>query len=142
MKKKLLVLVLSLFLLFVFPTSVQARQGCCSWHGGVDHCDTSVGRYVCNDGTYSPSCGCYIDPVPATSKPTLPPTPTPIPTVVPTIRPTPTQTPITQVEGASTSSGGSVLGGLIGVTAVLGGGYYGLKWLARVTAPKDPENTV
>lgn len=38
---------------------VTAQQGCCSWHGGVSHCDSSVGRKVCNDGTYSPSCTCY-----------------------------------------------------------------------------------
>lgn len=48
---------------FIFGVPVQARRGCCSWHGGVSYCDTSVGRYVCNDGTYSPSCGCsYIPP--------------------------------------------------------------------------------
>lgn len=34
------------------------KSGCCSWHGGVSHCDTAVGTYVCNDGTYSPTCGC------------------------------------------------------------------------------------
>lgn len=38
---------------------VLAQQGCCSWHGGISYCDSSVGTYVCNDGTYSPSCGCY-----------------------------------------------------------------------------------
>ncbi len=32
------------------------RQGCCSHHGGVSYCDHSLGRAVCNDGTYSPSC--------------------------------------------------------------------------------------
>lgn len=37
---------------------VEATQGCCSWHGGVDYCDEEEGRLVCNDGTYSPSCGC------------------------------------------------------------------------------------
>lgn len=51
---------LILLLFFVFP--VNAQQGCCSWHGGVDYCDTSVGRYVCNDGTYSPTCDCYYEP--------------------------------------------------------------------------------
>jgi len=38
----------------------NAQRGCCSYHGGVSGCDTSVGRQVCNDGTYSPSCGCQI----------------------------------------------------------------------------------
>jgi len=33
-----------------------ARQGCCSWHGGV--CGCSGGRLVCCDGSFSPSCGC------------------------------------------------------------------------------------
>jgi hypothetical protein len=36
----------------------RGNQGCCSWHGGVDGCDRDVGSLVCNDGTYSPSCGC------------------------------------------------------------------------------------
>jgi hypothetical protein len=36
----------------------NGNQGCCSWHGGVGGCDTSVGRLVCSDGLYSPSCGC------------------------------------------------------------------------------------
>lgn len=36
----------------------QARRGCCSWHDGVCGCDSNVGRLICCDGTYSPSCGC------------------------------------------------------------------------------------
>jgi hypothetical protein len=48
---------------------VYAERGCCSWHGGVSHCDSSVGRYVCSDGSYSPTCGCYYAP-PAKPKPT------------------------------------------------------------------------
>lgn len=47
---------------------VSARSGCCSWHGGVSRCDTSVGRYVCNDGTYSPTCGC--ERIPSSPSPT------------------------------------------------------------------------
>lgn len=49
-------LFLILFLLIGVPA--EAQRGCCSWHGGVSHCDVSVGRKVCNDGTYSPSCTC------------------------------------------------------------------------------------
>lgn len=49
---------LTTIILFSFCTSLYAKSGCCSWHDGVSHCDTSVGRYVCNDGTYSPSCTC------------------------------------------------------------------------------------
>lgn len=57
MKSTLLsVLMFSMFL--SFPILTQARSGCCSWHGGVSGCDSSVGRQVCNDGTLSPSCTC------------------------------------------------------------------------------------
>lgn len=51
---------LLLFIVFTFifaVSQVYAQQGCCSWHGGISHC-ASNGRYVCNDGTYSPSCTC------------------------------------------------------------------------------------
>lgn len=53
--KKLVIL----FLVFIFfmPCSVFARQGCCSWHGGVAGCGRN-GRQLCNDGTYSPTCTC------------------------------------------------------------------------------------
>lgn len=51
----------------IFPIDVDARRGCCSHHGGVSHCNTSIGMYVCNDGTVSPTCGCeYV--APATTK--------------------------------------------------------------------------
>lgn len=46
----------------LYADPANARSGCCSWHGGVAYCDTSVGRYVCNDGEYSPSCGCATSP--------------------------------------------------------------------------------
>jgi len=36
-----------------------ARSGCCSWHRGV--CDCYLGRVVCCDGTFSPSCLCNRD---------------------------------------------------------------------------------
>lgn len=55
---------------FAVSTSfVSATRGCCSWHGGVSYCDSSVGTLVCNDGTYSPSCGCQIN-IQPTSTPT------------------------------------------------------------------------
>ncbi len=59
--KKLLV---ALFLLFIisWPSFSLATSGCCSWHGGVCGCDESVGRQVCCDGSYSPSCGCAYNP--------------------------------------------------------------------------------
>jgi hypothetical protein len=43
----------------VVSSNVQlAKSGCCSHHGGVCNCDRNVGRQVCCDGSYSPSCGC------------------------------------------------------------------------------------
>jgi len=69
------VLLLSLASSAALLVITYAESGCCSWHGGVSYCDTSVGRYVCNDGTYSPSCGCAR----ITPKPIYIPTPTPTP---------------------------------------------------------------
>lgn len=51
-----------LIIFLFFPVTVFAGQGCCSHHGGQDYCDSSVGRWVCGDGTYSPSCECYQEP--------------------------------------------------------------------------------
>jgi len=56
MKKYYLLPVLGIFLLSSHATS--AASGCCYRHGGVSHCDAPIGRQVCNDGTYSPSCTC------------------------------------------------------------------------------------
>jgi len=57
--KRLIIIILVVFLsIFASFRIIDAKSGCCSWHGGVSHCDTSVGRQVCNDGTYSPSCTC------------------------------------------------------------------------------------
>jgi hypothetical protein len=50
------------FFILSFPSESFATRGCCSWHGGVSYCDSSAGRYVCNDGTYSTSCGCTYSP--------------------------------------------------------------------------------
>lgn len=54
----LMLVFISIFL-FSYPHSINAQQGCCSHHGGISYCDSSVGSYVCNDGSYSPTCGCY-----------------------------------------------------------------------------------
>lgn len=54
------------------PFSAYAKRGCCSWHGGVCGCDTSVGRQICCDGTYSPSCVCAYIPPKTTRKPPQP----------------------------------------------------------------------
>lgn len=40
-----------------------ARQGCCSWHGGMSG-ECYNGRVVCNDGTLSPSCTCRASETP------------------------------------------------------------------------------
>jgi hypothetical protein len=58
--------------LFYFQTIVNAQSGCCSWHGGVSHCDSSVGRKVCNDGTYSPTCACFQESEPIYIQPQFP----------------------------------------------------------------------
>jgi len=55
MKKILLFVVL---LAFFVPSFSFAKKWCCSWHWWVAYC-ASNGRYVCNDGTYSPSCTCW-----------------------------------------------------------------------------------
>lgn len=66
-------ILLALLIFFFLALPVYAQRGCCSWHGGVDYCDTDVGEYVCNDGTYSPTCTCGYISV------DVPPTPTPVP---------------------------------------------------------------
>jgi hypothetical protein len=143
--KLLLPLITSALIFFAFQifviSSVYAKQGCCSWHGGVSGCDTSVGRQVCNDGTYSPSCTCAYIPAkttkptltptkPPTSKPTKVPTPTPTNTPVATI--SPTETPIVQAESTEApqvlgenaskndSSSSSLLSYLIGLGIFVG----------------------
>ncbi|MFZ2193722.1 MAG: hypothetical protein WAV31_05755 [Candidatus Moraniibacteriota bacterium] len=74
-KTHLFITVLLLAVFLFSTTPANATSGCCSWHGGVSHCDTSVGKYVCNDGSYSPSCGCtYIPPKPKPA-PIVPKTP-------------------------------------------------------------------
>lgn len=60
---------INVFLIFISLAlsipDAEAQRGCCSWHGGVGYCDSSVGRQVCRDGTYSPSCVCEYIPRPA-----------------------------------------------------------------------------
>jgi len=52
--KKIFIMLCSLACL---PTLVLAWRWCCSWHGWQSYCADN-GRWVCNDGTYSPSCTC------------------------------------------------------------------------------------
>lgn len=57
-KTKIIYLTVVACLSIVVCTVTYAKRGCCSWHGGVASCDTHVGRLICRDGTYSPSCLC------------------------------------------------------------------------------------
>lgn len=56
--KKTFVLFL-LFWLLIAPAFTFAKQWCCSWHWWVSN-QCYNGRQVCNDGTYSPSCTCWV----------------------------------------------------------------------------------
>lgn len=51
------ILLLAFFVLS-FSMTIEARRGCCSWHGGVAGCDSNSGYLVCRDDTRSPSCRC------------------------------------------------------------------------------------
>ncbi len=98
--KKLLLTPALVILLFSMASSVSARSGCCSHHGGVCGCG-------CCDGTslsttcspYYPECSrpVYVAPV-ATAKPS-----TPRPTLRPTQAPTSTPTIETEVLGVSST---------------------------------------
>lgn len=56
--KKFLTVMIAFLIVFTFSSNASAQSGCCSWHGGISHCDGAEGRYVYRDGTYSPTCGC------------------------------------------------------------------------------------
>ena len=43
---------------FLFSSSLYAKSGCCSHHGGVAGCNSTTGFNICADGTDSPSCTC------------------------------------------------------------------------------------
>jgi hypothetical protein len=101
--KKIGVILTFLFFFLINISPVFAARGCCSWHGGVDYCDTKVGRYVCNDGTYSPSCGCYREPKSEPTREHRLPTSTP----EPYYDSTPTDMPYTASSVDSSSGGDS-----------------------------------
>ncbi len=54
--KKVVIVLLASILMFIGMQEVLAGRGCCSHHGGQAYC--SNGRWVCRDGTYSPTCTC------------------------------------------------------------------------------------
>ena len=41
------------------PVAYSVCPDCCSQMGGINYCDSSAGRYVCNNGYYS-TCYCTI----------------------------------------------------------------------------------
>lgn len=64
MKNKKYIILLIILMITVFSFNISktyAGRGCCSWHGGQAYCDTTTGRWVCSDGTYSPSCKCSTE---------------------------------------------------------------------------------
>lgn len=115
------------FFIFLFlASSVSAQRGCCSYHGGIAYCDSSVGQYVCNDGEYSPTCGCWLDTNAPIQKairqaqwelahPTT--TPTPTPTATPTLTPTPSLTMVQSLSEYSATHTVSV--GILGAIIIL-----------------------
>lgn len=110
-KRALIKIVLILLFLFVIPifSTIDARSGCCSHHGGVCGCGCCDGTSLSATCTpYYPKCSgggavitakpVYIPPV-VTKKVYIPtPTPTFIPVVIiaPTNTPTPTHTQVTK----------------------------------------------
>ena len=77
MKKMIsLITIFSIVLLIVLSTSTEARQGCCSHHGGVCSykCpDGSIGHRCCDGTPLSAKCAPYYstcsDTLPKTSEP-------------------------------------------------------------------------
>lgn len=49
----------SVLSLIVLPTFAKSYSSCCNKMGGVNYCDSSAGRLVCNNGYYST---CYCTP--------------------------------------------------------------------------------
>lgn len=54
--KKVFISLLVIATMFIGMSNVLAGRGCCSYHGGQSYCNN--GRWVCSDGTYSPTCTC------------------------------------------------------------------------------------
>lgn len=44
-------------MIFLLSSSASFADGCCKQMGGVNYCDSSAGRLVCNNGFYS-ACYC------------------------------------------------------------------------------------
>ena len=50
---------MTLILVLCAPAVYSVCPDCCAHMGGINYCDSSAGRYVCNNGYYS-SCYCTI----------------------------------------------------------------------------------
>lgn len=124
---------------FVSITSVFARSGCCSHHGGVCGCGCCDGSPLSSTcAPYYPECSGnsnYVAPVYEYNHPTntpVPPTstPTPFPTETLTSTDVPNQAANTvnqEVKGASASAGsgiGSTILALIVISGVMSGIYF------------------
>ena len=98
MKYCIKILFILLFLSLIFlPKSIEARSGCCSYHGGVCGCGCCDGSPLsAKCAPYYP-CNTNVETIQPTSvpRPTAIPTkrPTPVPTRIPTIIPTNIPTP-------------------------------------------------
>lgn len=55
--KKFLISMLVAFFVCTGISYAAGNQWCCSWHGWLSHC-WSNWKWICNDGTTSPSCTC------------------------------------------------------------------------------------
>jgi len=130
------------FVLFVFSVNIaEARNGCCSHHGGVCGCGCCDGTSLSSTcAPYYPQCNGPISTPKPTPKPTIvhtpkpsfkpTSTPTPTPKPTPTISPSPkvvqvpTSTPV--VLGASTSDSDSSNWTTAIVASLVGAGAYHL----------------
>lgn len=154
MKKLLIIPIFLLF--FASHKTILAHSGRTDSSGGHNCSAKSIAKGLCTGYHYhnggSVSAPAYVPVItarPATQKPSTP-KPTPEPTQAPTSTPTstpevlgisatteprlPSATPQVEVKGSTDSNP-------VGFLAMMGlflfGGYRGLKWLARKTAPQD-----
>jgi hypothetical protein len=135
MKKLIFLLVLAILTLFILPSNVNARSGCCSHHGGVCGCG-------CCDGTslsttcapYYPKCSRPVYTAPITTKkpvvvPIVTTAPTKKPTPIPEVKSITTESPNTPiVESDAVTNKKIGLGDLITALSLGGLVYLGIKY--------------
>jgi hypothetical protein len=141
----IVVVAISAIAIVLFAVPTEARQGCCSWHGGVCGCSCCDGTPLsdtcrpyypeCNGDsvpvhTYTPAPTHTYVPTPTRTR-TPTPTPThtytPTPTRTRTRTPTPTQTyiPTTTPNPANSDDGM----GAVGIVGIIVGVVIGLLYL-------------